>query len=247
MTRIVANLNIVADAAALAQVVAACFVDAARTAVAVKGTCSIALAGGTTPRAAYTLLASPPLREELDWSKLRFFFGDERCVAPNDPQSNYKMAYDTLLGPLGIPPEQIFRMRGEDEPAKAARDYAANLRSELGSQPALDLMMLGMGPDGHTASLFPGSDPLEDDASLVRAPYVAKFSAYRLTVTPRVINNSRLVAIATAGPEKAAALATAIEGPRDPVRCPVQIVAPVHGRLIWLVDRAAASSLRRAV
>jgi 6-phosphogluconolactonase len=245
VTRIVCNLTVVENAAALAQVLAACVVDSARAAIALHDSCSIALAGGTTPKAAYALLATPPLRDALDWSKLRFFFGDERCVAPDDSQSNYKMAYDTLLGPLGIPPGRIFRMRGEDEPAKAARDYAAVLRHELGDEPALDMMLLGMGPDGHTASLFPGSDPLEDDARLVRAPYVAKLSAYRITVTPRVINNAQLVAIATAGTEKAAALAAALEGPRDPVRYPVQVVAAVRGRLVWLVDRAAASSLKK--
>jgi len=238
-------LEIVDDADALAQTLADTVAAEIGNAIATRGHCALALAGGSTPKTAYALLAATPLREGVDWSKVRFFFGDERCVGPDDPQSNYKMAYEALLGPLRIPAEQIFRMRGEDEPANAARDYAALLRSQLGAKPVLDLMMLGMGPDGHTASLFPGSDPLEDDDSLVRAPYVAKFSAYRLTLTPRVINSSRLVAIAAAGSEKAEALAAALEGPRDPLRCPVQIVAPVRGRLLWLVDRAAASGLRK--
>jgi 6-phosphogluconolactonase len=244
MTRTVVNLTVVKDPEALAQVVAACVVDAARAAIAVDGGCALALAGGTTPRAAYALLTAPPLRDGLDWSKVSFFFGDERCVGPDDPQSNYKMAYDALLGPLGISPARIFRMRGEDEPAKAARDYADVLRGELGSEPRFDLMMLGMGPDGHTASLFPGADPFEDDAQLVRAPYVAKLSTFRITVTPRVINAAHLVFVATAGPEKAVALATALEGPRDPISCPIQVVAPARGRLVWLVDRAAAAGLR---
>ena len=202
MTRTVGNLTVVKDPGALAQVVAACVVDVARAAIAVEGRCALALAGGTTPKAAYALLTAPPLRDALDWSKVSFFFGDERCVGPDDAQSNYKMAYDALLGPLGISPARIFRMRGEDEPATAARDYATILRRELGDEPRLDLMLLGMGPDGHTASLFPGADPFEDDAQLVRAPFVTKLSAYRLTVTPRVINAAHLVAIATAGPQK---------------------------------------------
>jgi 6-phosphogluconolactonase len=244
MTRTVGNLTVVKDPGALAQVVAACVVDVARAAIAVEGRCALALAGGTTPKAAYALLTAPPLRDALDWSKVSFFFGDERCVGPDDAQSNYKMAYDALLGPLGISPARIFRMRGEDEPATAARDYATILRRELGDEPRLDLMLLGMGPDGHTASLFPGADPFEDDAQLVRAPFVTKLSAYRLTVTPRVINAAHLVAIATAGPQKAAALATALEGPRDPIHCPIQVVAPARGHLTWLVDRAAAAGLK---
>jgi 6-phosphogluconolactonase len=236
-------LEIVDDANALAETLAGVISREVATAIAARGDCALALAGGTTPKAAYLLLAAAPLRDGVAWANVRFFFGDERCVGPDDPQSNYKMAYDALLGPLGISPARIFRMRGEDEPARAARDYAAILQRELGDQPALDLLMLGMGPDGHTASLFPGSDPFEDDALLVRAPYVAKMATFRLTVTPRVINASRQVVVATTGAEKAAALATALEGPRDPVHCPIQAVSPRSGRILWLVDRAAASDL----
>jgi 6-phosphogluconolactonase len=237
------KLEIVDDADALAEKLASVVTAEIAGCIAARGDCTLALAGGTTPKAAYALLASEPLRDRVDWPNVRFFFGDERCVGPADPQSNYKMAYETLLGPLGIAPARIFRMRGEDEPERAARDYARILQRELGGEPALDVMMLGMGPDGHTASLFPGADPFEDDAQLVRAPYVAKLSAYRLTVTPRVINASTLVVVATAGAEKAAALATAIEGPREPKNCPIQAVAPRHGRLLWFVDEAAGSLL----
>jgi 6-phosphogluconolactonase len=168
-------------------------------------------------------------------------------VPPSDAQSNYKMARDALFEPLAIAAEQIFRIRGEDEPGTAARAYADALKTELGPNPVFDLILLGMGPDGHTASLFPGSDPCEDDELLVRAPYVAKFSTYRITVTPRLINAGREVVIAAAGSEKAAPLATALEGPYDPKACPIQIVHPADGRLTWLVDRAAGGRLRGRV
>jgi len=237
------HLIVVADDRALASALAGTVADSGTTAIRARGRFNLALAGGSTPKAAYALLAAPPMRDALDWTHVRFFFGDERCVPPSDDQSNYKMAREALLAPLGVEPGHIFRMRGEDEPQAAARDYAAILRRELGAQPVFDLVMLGMGPDGHTASLFPGSDPLIDDALLVKAPYVAKFQSHRITLTPRAINAAREVAIATAGPEKTAALTAVLEGPRDPVRFPIQIVRPA-GRLVWLVDRVAAAGLR---
>ena len=235
------EIVVVADATALAQAVAEFFVGAARAATAARGRFNVALAGGSTPKAAYALLVTPTLRSSVAWERVRFFFGDERCVPPDDEQSNYGMARRALLEPLHIDPAHVFRMRGEDEPESAASAYAGVLRKELGAEPRFDLITLGMGPDGHTASLFPGEDPLTDDARLVRAPYVAKFSTYRITLTPRAINGAREVAIATAGEEKAAALARALDGPRNPVECPIQIVAPRDGRLTWLADRAAAA------
>ncbi len=150
------------------------------------------------------------------------------------------MAEEAFLRAVAIPEANVHRMRGEDEPNAAARAYASVLRSEA---PRFDLIMLGMGPDGHTASLLPGTDPLTDDALLVRAPFVEQVDMRRLTITPRVINSARLVVIATEGSPKAAALAAVREGPHDPVRYPIQIVAPTDGRLLWLVDREAASNL----
>jgi 6-phosphogluconolactonase len=237
------RLVVVADEAALARAAAEHVVEAAHEALAARDRFDLALAGGSTPKAAYQLLAAPPLRESLDWSKVRFFFGDERCVPPGDPQSNYKMAYDALLAPLGIAPEHVFRMRGEDDPASAARAYAASLVEQLGSTPVLDLVMLGMGPDGHTASLFPGSDPFTDDETLVRAPYVQKFGTYRITLTPRAINAARSIAVAVAGTAKAEALRDVLEGPYDPLRRPVQVLRHGAGSLTWLVDRAAVTLL----
>jgi 6-phosphogluconolactonase len=172
-----------------------------------------------------------------------FFFGDERCVPPEDPESNYGMARDAMLAPLGIDAAHVFRMRGEDPPAQAAAAYAAVLQEQLGPSTVLDLVMLGMGPDGHTASLFPGSSPHDGGDALVAAPFVAKFDTYRITLTPRAINAARAVEIATAGTAKAAALAGALDGPYNPNLYPVQIVDPHSGKLTWLVDRAAAAQL----
>jgi 6-phosphogluconolactonase len=242
-----AHLIVVPDEHALAERVARHTLETGKAALAARGRFELALAGGSTPKAAYALLAQTPLRDELDWSKVRFFFGDERCVPPADEQSNYRMARLALLEPLGIASNAIFRMRGEDKPQAAARAYAEVLRRELEFDdedvPRFDLVMLGMGPDGHTASLFPGTDPLEDDALLVRAPYVAKFATHRLTLTPRVINAAREIAVATAGPTKTAALAAVLDGPFDPTTYPIQILGPRAGTLTWLVDEAAAAKL----
>lgn len=239
------HVRVVADESALAEAVAEFVVERAGAAIAERGRFDLALAGGSTPKAAYALLAAPPLRSRVAWELVRFFFGDERCVPPTDDQSNYKMANDALLAPLGIAESAVFRMRGEDEPHAAASAYADILRRELsaGGTPAFDAIMLGMGPDGHTASLFPGHDPFEDDGALVRAPYVEKFAAHRITLTPQVLNAARCVAIATSGTQKAAALAAVLEGPRDPGKYPISVVAPVDGRLTWFVDRAAAAQL----
>ena len=239
-----ANLTIVRDDRALARAVAERFASAGREAIVRHGRFDIALAGGSTPKAAYTLLASS-FGDALDWARVRFFFGDERCVPPDDDESNYKMAKTTMLDALAIAGVNVFRMRGEDDPPSAARAYADILRRELGPAPAFDLVLLGMGPDGHTASLFPGTDPTIDDAALVRAPFVEKFGTYRITLTPRVLNAARAVDVATAGPAKAAALAAVLQGPREPVRYPIQILAPDPGSLTWLVDEAAAKDLTR--
>ena len=241
--RTAGELVVVADEAALAREVADRFVRHAKDAIDARGFFYVALAGGSTPKVAYALLASDAYRAKIDWPKVRFYFSDERCVGPDDAESNYRMAHEAMLEPLAVADTQIFRMHGEDVPERAAADYAALLRDIPGDVPTFDLVMLGMGPDGHTASLFPGSDPFADEALLVRAPFVEKFDTHRLTFTPHTINAARDVQITTAGTAKAEALARARTGNYDPVRTPIQSVAPVDGRLTWLVDRAAAQSV----
>lgn len=228
---------------AVAAAVADAFLEDARSAIAARGAFFVALAGGTTPKAAYRLLAEPLRSGAIDWSKVQIYFGDERCVAPESSESNYHMAREAFLGSVGIPDENVHRMRGEDDPLSAARDYAELLVQTMGEMPVFDLVMLGMGADGHTASLFPGTDPRADEDQLVRAPYVDKLASYRLTLTPLTLNNARHVLVATEGLPKAPALYAVREGPYDPVEHPIQILAPVHGRLTWYVDQAAAAEL----
>jgi len=237
------DLRIFEEPAELAEALADLFVDSARTAIARAGRFRVALAGGSTPRAAYALLAAQPRRSAVLWGNVFVYFGDERCVPPDDEQSNYRMANEAFLAAVSIPPDNVHRMHGEDEPQTAAAAYAKVLIADMGELPRFDLLLLGLGSDGHTASLFPGSSPATDERLLVNAPFVPKLHAYRLTLTPRVINNARHVAIATEGAEKAAALAAALNGPYDPNTYPVQIIKPKDGRLTWLVDRAAASQL----
>lgn len=242
MTRNAGTLRVFDTPAEVAAALADLFVDAARAAIAARGRFTVALSGGTTPKATYALLAQAPYTSAIDWESVEVFFGDERCVPPDNEQSNYKMAYEAFIGPLHIPPEHVFRMHGEDDPAQAASAYKVQLCAELGDRPAFDLVMLGMGPDGHTASLFPGADPLAQDDRLVRAVYSKSQAQWRITLTPRVINAARTVVFAAEGAGKKETLAAVREGPYDPVKLPSQIIAPADGELIWLVDRAAAGS-----
>jgi 6-phosphogluconolactonase len=236
-------LTVLPDAAALAAAAADHVVEVLRATLAQRDLAHVALAGGSTPRAVNALLVAPPRRAQVDWSRVVFWFGDERCVPPDDDQSNYKMNRETLLDPLGIPAAQVHRMRGEDDPSAAAADYDVVLRRELGETPRLDLVLLGMGPDGHTASLFPGTIGAIDKDKLCIAHYVPQLDMWRMTLTPRAINAAHHVAITAGGAEKADALREVLEGPKQTDVYPAQLVHPAHGELRWLVDAAAASKL----
>jgi 6-phosphogluconolactonase len=228
---------------AVAAALADLFVADARSAIKARGSFFVALAGGRTPQAAYSLLAGSERRDAIDWARVFIYFGDERCVPPESDESNYKMAFDSFLSKVQIPPRNVHRMHGEDEPARAARAYAQVLVETMSELPRFDLMLLGMGEDGHTASLFPGADPRTDEEQLVRAVFFEQYEAHRLTLTPLVINNSRHVAIAVEGAAKAPTLHAVREGLYDPVRYPVQIISPHDGELTWFVDKAAAAAL----
>ncbi len=239
------ELHVYRDAAALARALADFIVATAGLAMAERGAFRIALSGGHTPQATYEVLGQEPLRDEISWSDVFLYFGDERCVPPNDEQSNYRMVERALLGAIPIPPANVHRIPGEIDPGLAANQYASILRADLGNAPQFDLMLLGLGKDGHTASLFPGTPPDTDDEALVRAVYAEPDAMWRVTMTPKVINLSRNVAFAVQGADKAQILAEVYEGPSDPVKYPAQIVHPASGRLMWFVDELAAGMLRK--
>jgi 6-phosphogluconolactonase len=212
---------------------------------------TIALSGGATPRAFHSVLVAPPYREQVDWGSMQFFWGDERFVPPDDPESNYRMARETLLLKAPITADQVHRVPTErGDPAMVAELYEADIRREMnvlpGQLPRFDLILLGMGPDGHCASLFPHTAALHVRDRLVTANYVPKLDANRITMTAPVINNAAAVFFLVAGADKADALAAVLEGPHDPETYPSQLIAPEQGALHWLVDRAAAAKLRQA-
>jgi 6-phosphogluconolactonase len=239
------SVEILADEASLADSAADRFVSIVESTLRFRQVADVALAGGSTPRAMNALLASAARRNSVAWERVRFFFGDERTVGPDDPESNYRMTKESLFDPLGIDPSRIFRMRGENEPHAAAAAYADVLVRELGSRPRFDLLFLGMGPDGHTASLFPGTIATVDDTKLVVANWVEKFNTWRITLTPHVINDATQVVITTGGSSKADAVHEVLDGPRQPDLYPIQLVAPVDGELHWIIDEAAAAKLVR--
>jgi len=239
-------ITVLPDGAALAAAAAEHTVDVLSRTLAARDLAHIALAGGSTPRAMNALLSAAPLRSALDWKRVVFWFGDERCVGPDDPDSNYRMSRETLLEPLRIDPAHVHRLRGEDDPEAAAADYAAILTRDVGTPPRLDLILLGMGPDGHTASLFPGTVAGISHTDVCIAHYIPQLARWRLTLTPATINAARHVAITAGGLEKAGALAAVLEGPRDVDAYPSQIVHPYDGELHWFVDAGAASLLHRA-
>ncbi len=243
------RVRIFDDPRALAQAAAGEFRARAEAAIARAGRFTVALSGGTTPRLLFDELATEPYRS-LGWARVHVFWADERAVPPDNPASNFGAADQALLAPAGVPAANVHRMRGEDpEPERAARDYEGTLRAFFGVSegraPRLDLVLLGMGPDGHTASLFPRSPALNERVRLVVAPRVERLGAWRLTLTLPVLNAARCVIFSVAGADKAPTLARVLEGPRDPDALPAQGVVPNDGELVWLVDAAAAALLHR--
>jgi 6-phosphogluconolactonase len=224
------------------------FVVLARTAIATRGRVCIALAGGQTPEALYRLLAQAPCRDAIDWNRVEILWGDERCVPPDHPDSNYRMAREALLGRVPIPADNVHRMRGGMlDSIAAAREYEEVLRRvcrvHVDVLPRLDLCLLGLGPDGHTASLFPASPAVRERKRWVRAGWVEKLGSWRLTLTPPVINNARHVLFLVTGRDKAEAVRAVLQGPAEPDHLPAQIVRAARGRVEWLLDRDAAGRL----
>ncbi|MBA3240526.1 MAG: 6-phosphogluconolactonase [Acidobacteria bacterium] len=233
------------DAEGVARAVARRFAEMARACVSERGSFSVALAGGTTPKRVYELLADEELRGEVPWEGVHVFFGDERCVPPDHADSNYRMAHEALLARVPVPEKNIHRMRGEGDAVAGARLYEDELRAFFSDAewPRLDLVMLGMGDDGHTASLFPGTTALGEQRAWVVANWVEKFETWRVTLTAPAINHARHVFFVVTGAGKAARLAEILKGERDPSRLPSQLIEPEDGMLEWFVDRDAAAAL----
>lgn len=226
-------------AAAAAAFVAKC----AQEAIAARGQFNIALSGGSTPLAAYAHLAAPPLRETVEWPRVHIFWSDERCVPRDDPQSNYAAAQQALLDHINIPTANLHRLRGELPPNEAAREYRQQLLTHFPAAgfPSFDLILLGLGTDGHTASLFPGSAALRTGEVPVTENYVSRLESWRLTFTLPLINAARQVAFLVAGADKATILNEVLTPGGRPL--PAKAVNPHSGGLTWLLDAEAASLL----
>lgn len=244
------QVRVVADKDAIFSAAAAEWTVRAQAAVAARGRFTVALAGGSTPKGLYELLAGSA-GASLPWAQTFVFFGDERHVPPSHPDSNCRMASEALLSHVPIPPQNVFRVHAEEpDPHAAADQYEAALRQFFGegSVPQFDLILLGMGPDGHTASLFPGSAGLHENARWVIANWVEKFATWRITLTWPVLNQAACVLFMAAGADKAAMLHTVLDTANDadaPMeQYPSRYVRPT-GELIWMVDQAAAAQLTR--
>ena len=238
-----------ADLKELSEVVADEFRAIANQAIAVRGRCTVVLAGGSTPRHLYERLASQPFRGRVRWDRIEFFWGDERAVPPDHPDSNFGMARNLLLEPLAIPAAHIHRIHAERDDLKAAASAYEDEIARVfdvptgGPPPAFDLVLLGMGADGHTASLFPGAEILGEARHWVVSYDARAGAAPRVTMTPRIFNAARSVLFMVAGTEKAEALAHVLEDASDPQRWPAQMIQPTSGDLLWFVDAAAAARL----
>ena len=232
------------DTAALSQAAAELFVQTAREAVDRNGRFTVALTGGSSPVGMYRLLAQAPYRDQVPWQQTYIFWGDERWVPLTDERSNAKMAQDTFLNQVPVPRDQVYPMWGAGEPEEFALHYEQVLQKHFHQQaPAFDLILLGMGDDGHTASLFPGTEVLNETSRWVWAYYLAPQSMYRITLTAPLINQARKILFLTFGPNKAAALHEVREGARNPNKYPSQLIQPQSGEVLWFVDEAAASRL----
>ncbi|MDT7806855.1 MAG: 6-phosphogluconolactonase [Acidobacteriota bacterium] len=220
-------------------------VELADESIKERGTFSLALSGGSTPRRIYELLADEEFRNQVGWASVHVFFGDERAVAADHADSNYRMANEALLARVPLPIENIHRIEGLGDAAANASDYESVMRGFFGDAewPRLDLVMLGMGDDGHTASLFPGTDALEEQRAWVVANHVEKFNTWRITLTAPAINAARHVLFLVTGAGKAQRLREILKGEQDPSRLPSQMIRPHDGTLEWFVDRASATAL----
>ncbi len=241
------HIAIYPDIDTLSQQAAQYVVRIASESIADRGRFTIALSGGTTPRKLYGLLGSEPYSSQIDWKLVHIFWGDERCVPLDNPDSNYSMAQEVLLSKIPIPALQVHRMPA-DQPDRDAASYAYTIEIQrtfgINGIPGFDLIQLGMGPEGHTASLFPHQASLHEKQRLVIPVSVPKPPPDRLTFTPPLLNAARNILFLVTGSDKADALQAVLEGEYQPEEYPAQIVRPPNGEVVWMLDRAVAAKIR---
>ena len=237
----IAEVVIYADLSTLIDGAAGFVEEAADEAIAARGSFNVALSGGNTPRPVYQRLASA----KIDWTRVHVFFGDERCVPPQDARSNFHMARAALFDHVAIPPQNVHRMHGEDPPDVAAEAYSVELRKALGDDGRLDLVLLGLGHDAHTASLFPGLAAVTETRRTVMEADVEFVGMWRLTLTPAAIDAAGRVVFLVSGEDKADVLHRVLQGPRQPIVLPAQAIRPSGKPALWLIDAASAAKLDR--
>lgn len=242
------EIQVFANSETLTQAAADEFVQRVHAAIQERGRFTIALSGGSTPKSLYTLLATQPWRNQIPWNLVHLFWGDERHVPPSDPSNNFRMTQERLLFHVPIPSENVHRIQAENPNAQAAAaQYEQDLKQffQLGEHqfPRFDLVLLGMGANGHTASLFPGTEAVHEQARLVVASWVEELNTDRITLTPPVLNHALEVIFFVTGAEKAATLKAVLEGTYQPDRLPAQIIRPTNGKVVWMIDQAAARLL----
>jgi len=247
------DVRILINIDAIAKRAAQDFLQSATQAVSEKGSFTVALSGGSTPKALYSLLATDAaLRSQIPWDKMYVYFGDERSVGPDHADSNFRMATETMLSKVPVKPEQVFRIKGEyKDTEKAAQEYEQALRASfklaVGQFPRFDLVLLGMGNEGHTLSLFPGTKGLHETKRIVVRNWIGKLYTERITLTAPAVNEAAQVIFMVTGADKALALKGVLEGPYEPEQLPAQMIQPQNGKLQWLVDTAAGGMLTTGI
>jgi 6-phosphogluconolactonase len=237
------QVQVFPDLEALSHEAATLFVNLSRNSTVSQGRFTVVLSGGSTPRILYSLLGSDLYRRKVDWHHVHFFWADERCVPVVHEESNFKLVFDLLLSKISLPQGNIHRIKVEEGPEKGAQDYEDCIREffKVSGFPVFDLIILGVGKDGHTASLFPGSLSLEEKTRLAIPVYMEEIKRHRITLTLPVLNNADHIVFLAAGPAKADAIKEILENRKE--QYPAGLVSPVHGNLIWMLDREASSKL----
>lgn len=239
------TVTILPDIDAISHEAAGIFIRLSKDRIASRGKFAVAVSGGSSPKTFYALLASDRYRDNAEWSKIHFFWVDERCVPKEGEQSNFRLVFDNLISRISIPDENIHRIKGEYEPEKAAQDYEDELKKFFGLQlPVFDLILLGMGEDGHTASLFPGSKSLDEKKRLVVPVYAEGMN--RITLTFPVLNNARHILFLVSGQSKTSVLNDILADNEKRKNYPAGFVNPMRGDLRWLIDEAAAGKIKQA-